>query len=169
MLNSYNPYNVISLDMSSKDKANDKAYAGTRIFPVSFYITTDNGNVVPYAYDDSLDIPLYHLLTESRNYDYSEAQLENAARTGSFLVVPWLLTYFSSSLTSGIETPPELIIELQNIEQYIVDNSLILNQNIGDQNKNGNKTGMVIGIASDGTLHLLALDLQSNSGDSSFE
>jgi hypothetical protein len=73
MLNSYNPYNVISLDMSSKDKANDKAYIGTRIFPVSFYITTDNGSVVPNAYDSDSDYPLFATAEESRNYDYSTA------------------------------------------------------------------------------------------------
>lgn len=182
MLNSYNPYNVISLDMSSKDKSTDKAYIGTRIFPVSFFTTTDEGNVVPYPYEGRLNYPLESQLIASQNYDYSEAQLENetptrtaqiettTSRTGSFLVVPWLLTYCGEM---GIfnsyseDNPADVEVEIQNIVNYINENNLTINNNIGDfWNEDGNQSGFVIGITADGTLHPLALDLQFNSDNS---
>lgn len=173
MLNSYNPYNVISLDMSSKDKANDKPYVGTRIFPVSFQITTGFGNVVPNAYNSGSDYPLLATAEESRNYDYSTAQLESptrvtptettTVRAGSLLIVPWLLTYGFNHWQLTPDNVPELITELENIQEYIAENNLVLNRELGDENKSGDPTGFVVGIAADGTLHVLALDLQQGS------
>lgn len=177
MFNSYNPYNVISLDMSSKDKSTDKAYIGTRIFPVSFYITTDSGNVIPNAYNSSSDYPLLDTVEEPRNYDYSTAQLESptkvtptettTVRAGSLLIVPWLLTYGFNHWQLTPDNVPELITELENIQEYIAENNLVLNRELGDKNKSGDLTGYVAGIAADGTLHAVALDLQPKSdGDS---
>ena len=48
----------------------------------------------------------------------------------------------------------------------MAENNLVLNQEIGDVDINNSPTGVVVGIAADGTLHALALDLQSNSDNS---
>ena len=178
MLNSYNPYNVISLDMSSKDKANNKAYMGTRLFPVSFQTT---GSVIPNAYNScDSDYPLPATAGESQNYDYSIAQLESptrvtqiettTVRAGSLLIVPWLLTYGFNHWQLTPDNVPELITELKNIQEYIAENNLVLNQELGDEiNNSGDPSGYVAGIAADGTLHVVALDLQPKSDNSAFQ